>query len=54
MPHDISQTLPDLPPEKFLDRGWSFRLIFPWLGRSEDNEGLEVHGRAESVYHQAR
>jgi hypothetical protein len=30
-----------------------FRGIFPWLGGAEDDEGLEVLGRAESVHFEA-
>jgi putative transposase len=30
-----------------------FRGIFPWLGGAEDDEGLEVLGRAESVHSEA-
>jgi hypothetical protein len=27
-----------------------FRVIFPWLGGAEDDEGLEVFGRAKGVH----
>jgi hypothetical protein len=38
-----------------LDRFWlEFSAVIPWLGGAESDEGLEVFGRAEGVYSEAR
>jgi hypothetical protein len=40
-------------PEKSLILNWKVPRYFPRLGGAEGNEGIEVFGRAEGVYHPA-